>query len=530
MILPPILDRELRVAARRRSTYSMRFFAALITALIWYFLLVGTKEAWTRLGSHIFLALSVLALGGCLFSGMFLTADCLVQEKRDGTLGLIFLANLRGSHVVLGKLAATSLTSIFGLLAILPIIGLSLLIGGVTGNEFGRLMLVLITTLFWSLSIGLAASAVSTEARHGMGRCLLALVFLSGILPALWWCCKVIGMSQPPTVLLWPSPCYALARMFESAFATRTGPLQFWRCLGVMGATGVLALTFAMIWLPRSWQNVLAGRVPGKRFQFWKGSFRVLQKPLLDLNPLFWLTVRDGRSGVIAQRLLLGLGVVWFGLLVACASMSRKAEGPFVVAFFLLYGMHAVAKMIVATEATRRMYEDRASGALELLLVTPLETQAIIKGQSQGLKAQFRKPLQLLALMNLGMVLMVLLYPKQLEMRGKDQAIFAELFLGGILTLIADFWALCWAGMAAGLTSTKHFRAVLRTLGKIMLPPWLAIFLMFFLQRGFNNETQAAVMFGVYFGFSLVLAVAIGTRARRTLRNSFRKLAFASGQ
>ena len=41
----------------------------------------------------------------CLLSGVRSTADCLSVEKREGTLGLLFLTDLKGYDVVLGKLA-----------------------------------------------------------------------------------------------------------------------------------------------------------------------------------------------------------------------------------------------------------------------------------------------------------------------------------------------------------------------------------------------------------------------------------------
>jgi hypothetical protein len=525
MNLPPILDRELRVASRRKGTYRMRLFAAFTVAVIWYLLLIGAHEPSTQLGHHIFLALSVLALGGCLCSGLFLTADCLAQEKREGTLGLIFLANVRGFDVVLGKLGATSLNATLALLAVLPMIGLSLLVGGVTGNEFARLILVLVATLFWSLSIGLAASATSSEARHGMGRCLLVLVLLGGILPALWWCARSIGVPRPTSALLLPSPCYAMLKAFESSFATRSGASEFWKCIGTVGCTGLLALVSAMFWLPRSWQDLSGGRKVKRAPQLRQSLHITTSEAVERSGPMFWLTIRDHRTGVIAGRVLGAVGVIWFGLLVASAGMTTRAEQPFIVGFFLLFGMHVLVKVLVATEATRRMNEDRASGALELLLVTPLATRAILNGQFCGLRDQFRKALALLVLMNASMILIVLVFHQKLHMNAKDQGIFAEVFAGGIVVLVSDFRALRWAGMVEGLTSTKHFRAVLRTLGKIMFPPWVGMFMIIFIKPNMGGAGDVAFLIGLFLLSSIILGLAVGTRAKHILQNRLRHLA-----
>lgn len=52
---------------------------------------VNRRVSAAELSKTLFVALGVLALGFCLFAGVFLTADCLSEEKREGTLGLLFL-------------------------------------------------------------------------------------------------------------------------------------------------------------------------------------------------------------------------------------------------------------------------------------------------------------------------------------------------------------------------------------------------------------------------------------------------------
>src|SRR5438094_2612698 len=99
------------------------------------------------LGHPLFTYLTGYAFGLCLFPGVFLTADCLSEEKREGTLGLLFLTDLKGYDVVLGKLMATSLNAFYGLLAIFPLLALPLLLGGVSLWEFCRVMLALVNTL-----------------------------------------------------------------------------------------------------------------------------------------------------------------------------------------------------------------------------------------------------------------------------------------------------------------------------------------------------------------------------------------------
>src|SRR5260370_40802282 len=120
MILLPIVERELRVAARRGSTYWTRPLVVLGAMLICFWLMLSLPFAApsTSTGLNLFRALSVFAFVYCLFAGIRFTADYLSVEKREGTLGLLFLTDLNGYDVVLVKLPATSLNALYRLGAI----------------------------------------------------------------------------------------------------------------------------------------------------------------------------------------------------------------------------------------------------------------------------------------------------------------------------------------------------------------------------------------------------------------------------
>ena len=146
MTFLPIVDRELRVAGRQRVTHRVRLVAALLALVIWFLLSVVGNQTSTQRAQAIFGTISILSLGFAMLAGAFLTADCLSEERREGTLGLLFLTDLKGHDVVLGKLVSTSLNSIYGLLAVVPMMGIPLLMGGITVGEFARTALVLLVT------------------------------------------------------------------------------------------------------------------------------------------------------------------------------------------------------------------------------------------------------------------------------------------------------------------------------------------------------------------------------------------------
>src|ERR1041385_4985410 len=157
MTFLPIVERELRVAARRRGTSWLRIMAALIALVIGggfigleYMQDVLSGGSQLRLGGPVFKTLTWMSFAAALSAGLFFTADCLSEEKREGTLGFLFLTDLRGYDVVGGKLLATSLRCFYALLAVFPILAVSLMMGGVSGGQFWRTSLALVNALFVS--------------------------------------------------------------------------------------------------------------------------------------------------------------------------------------------------------------------------------------------------------------------------------------------------------------------------------------------------------------------------------------------
>jgi ABC-type transport system involved in cytochrome c biogenesis permease component len=273
MSLLPIVERELRVAARRKSTYRMRWLLGLAVIVLWFLLLVSSTSSNSEKGQIMFVAIGGLALAFGLLAGIFLTADCLSEEKREGTLGLLFLTDLQGYDVVFGKLIATSLHAAYGLLAIFPILALPLLMGGVTAGEFWRVALVLVATLFLSLSLGMAVSAVSQETRQAMAVTLLAIVVFAGLLPVLWWLRRWVAGNALWSGLLWPSPGFLFSRAFETCFTNKTGAHEYWASLATISAIGICSLLAASVYLPRAWHiggdnRAEAGESRGTRWRF----------------------------------------------------------------------------------------------------------------------------------------------------------------------------------------------------------------------------------------------------------------------
>src|SRR5262249_18167441 len=102
---------------------------------------VFTTSQWAsaaEIGTRVFAALSGVGFVLALLAGPLTTVDCISRERREGTLGLLFLTNLRAYDVVLGKIAAASLDMLLGFIGALPAVAISFLLGGVDLKQFSQ--------------------------------------------------------------------------------------------------------------------------------------------------------------------------------------------------------------------------------------------------------------------------------------------------------------------------------------------------------------------------------------------------------
>jgi len=526
MTFLPIVDRELRVASRRTSTHWLRFFAAAVVIVLFILIAIFNQRMTgnQQFGKVVFHLASALAFGFALLAGVFLTSDCLCSERRDGTLGLLFLTDLHGYDVVLGKLVATSVVSVYGLLAAIPVLGLPLLMGGVSGAEFVRMVLVLLTTLFLSLACGMFASAFARDTRAAM---ILSFALVLALTGAVLLIALLAGRAVGTTKAIWlmlPSPLLGFLRVSDVWHQFGSGAPQYWWSNCTVALIAITLLAMACRRVRHSWQE--SGSEPAREAKRLLPAARDYSL-FFALNPFAWLTARDSFPGKWT-RVFLGLLFAAWLVFYTGVYLSLPRTGPlwFVTAFCIAFGLHALVKGLMAAQATRRLCEDRQSGALELLLATRLSPSEVLGGQWHTLWKQFRWLLWALTLVNLLLVFAVLGGVPG-DMGPNVALLFSSFFLGGIVLLWVDFRAIGWLGMWTALSGIRQHRAVLNTLARILGPPWLAIFLFvaMMVSGGGSSLGTVFVCWMVWFVLSIVSARMVAVKRKRELFDGFRQLA-----
>lgn len=385
MTFLPIVGRELGVAARKPATHWVRWAATGIAAgFSAVMLLLTFLGSPAGVGKTMMLALTWPLWTYCLLEGVRQAADCMSSEKREGTLGLLFLTDLRSYDVVLGKFVSAAIPPFYTLFAMLPVLALPILCGGVMPGEYWRVVLALMNTLFFSLTFSLCISTAVREERHAWGGAIGLVIGIGAALPIM----AAMLPSRAAAVLRTFSPAAVCARAFD--FPYHSAPGLFWGSFAITHGASWLMLLLAGFWLPHAWRDrhVMAKK-PGLRFSSSiRNGTRTRPRTSLEADPAFFL-VSGGKS---APLLLWSCSIcpVLIAVVAALLGAELAAIGYFLwacVGFQLL-----IFALWASWEASYGLAELRRSGMFELLLTTPLDPHRVVWSFDKDLWRRFAGP------------------------------------------------------------------------------------------------------------------------------------------
>jgi ABC-type Na+ efflux pump permease subunit len=400
----PVLQRELREGARRRANHRLRLLSAGVATLLLWAIAANMARSSAQVGSWIFAALHSLLLGLILLIVPGMAADCIARERREGTLGLLFLTPLSAGGIVAGKTLAQALRALTLWLAVLPILAIPFMTGGITWfDAFTALSLEFCATVL-CLAAGLLASSLVRERNAAfLLAFLLAAVFLvlfsqlfllaliefwrgSAVFAQLgmrWWSMELevmpifFGLVDVRGAAGWSAMV---------AFSTVFTKIWTWLCLGspvVVLIIFLLVALFAARRIKRSWQD----KIPSPRREslvrryctpLFRRRFRRRMRRLLERNPIAWLQLYSWKARLSRWGLCLLLALIDWTAHRAWPD-GDVLLGPLLVSLAVIYTFFGVSGFL----------EEKRSGALELILVTPISVNKLIFGRVWGLWKQF---------------------------------------------------------------------------------------------------------------------------------------------
>jgi len=375
-------------------------------------------QAFEGQGSLLFEGMNLVLLVAIWVLGPLLTADVLSRERREGTLGLLFLTPTRAVDIVIAKLVVHGYRAGLVLVGVLPVLMLPVLLGGVSWPDVLRAAILDSGALLLALAAGLWASTRWQGSRAVMLGA-LALAFLSAVVwLGIWGWMKgmrawmggdeadVLGSVAHQVGYGWGmlsrvlfEPKWLLAQM-AGRRATLVGQLGWY--VGVWG----VAIGIAVLVIRRAAARVVEvqreavrpGRVArmeaalskpirGARFL---GRFRGW---ILRRVPHVWPELRTWKLRVAPWLVLLAVGTVEVR---SASDLGRIGVewGRYPWGLLILFG---------AVSGAAAFQRDRVSGVLELVLTAPYGERMLILGKWTGLMIQVGPALLLVLVCEMSM-------------------------------------------------------------------------------------------------------------------------------
>lgn len=413
----PVISRELQTAGNQIGTYWLRVAGGGIVLAAGVPAIAAGATGLSNRGGQVLGFLNSLLFTAIWILSPILAADCISRERREGTLGLLFLTPLTPASIVIAKGFVHALRTASLLLAAVPVLTMCLLIGGVSHMDILRMFFLDSTALLVALSTALMASSSGKQRTRVMAMALilslgsgflfihihhLALFGQTQDLANAWGAATgAFGSWSQPSI---PSRIWTV---LPNGFTVQTATSRpfFGTIPGGTAVTGLRAVTTALaffvgaillllfvLWSSaRQLRAIALADAPTQRQQWWlkrfcrpiiaRGFLRSKMRRALNRNPIGWLQQYSWNARLTKWGWCLSV-VVFQCLMLFNANWGQSyVLWEVFAAFCLLAG--------IAFTASNSFASERQSGALELILVTPLCVSQIIGGRLRGIVGQF---------------------------------------------------------------------------------------------------------------------------------------------
>ncbi len=540
-----------------RAAYGFALLVLMSTA---WLVLTGTQMIrdigdLARFGMALVQILSPLQLAVAVFFAALLAASAVAQEKDRKTLDLLLLTKLSNSELVLGKLLASLLNMVVLLATALPVFMLTMLFGGVSLAQIGRVFGVTLASAVVGGSLGSTLALWREKTFQAISLTMLILVLwlagwrlvAAGVFGSGWWGLSAASWAVAASPLeaifeasrpyLQAEPALVAAGLAIDRWLEAVGvPYRFGTMLAtplalfalVSASLAVVLNGWAIVrvrfWNPsREAQTFRREDETWHRASIWgpeydatqadsgtpaagqpaaaspPGSLSPPHREVWD-NPIVWREMRTwayGRKILIVRLAYLVLFALVAGSLVWSVSqgelITRGAGAAALAPLFLL------SLVLVNAQAVTSMTSERDARALDLLLVSDLTPKEIVYGKLGGVLYNTKEMIVLPTLLCIYLC-------------GAGALSFENLLylLGGLAVLYAFSSML---GIHAGMHYANSRSAIATSLGTVFflfLGVATCMWMMIAFSGSFEAQLQPFLAFMV--GGGVGLYVALGAR------------------
>ncbi len=492
-MLGPIFVREWLTLPRRARHYAVRtaylgfLWVLAVTAGL---RLLGWSRSATlgetaRFGLVLFQVFAYVQLALFLFFAAVSAAAAVAQEKDRRTFVLLLLTDMRNYEIVLGKLFGSLLQIAMLLIGTLPILALTMLLGGVAPNQVIEAAVILAATALAAGSLGCFVAlwreqTFQTLALTGLllvlYLCLArAVVFVPTLISGWLGAERLPAFLQPGSwdaVPVWLDPFQALQRVLDPPVAADDSAAPALGFAATMvGLSAVLnfwAVLRLRVWNPSGEPVMQREASPDKQ----KEGATVHAAPgavrQVGANPILWREVRTRAYGrrplLVKAAYLLVLGLIGY---YALAPLANPEERPAFAAAYGLLPVTVLSLLLIAAQAVTTITSERDRHTLDLLLVTDLTPWEFIFGKLGGIcvnSAVFALPPLLLAGLYAYLGLLAT-PPRGHPELGPSRNLQSLVCVLGTLLVLAAFVVVF--GLHVGLRNESGRTAIVNTLGTV---------------------------------------------------------------
>lgn len=473
MNVAPIIEREMRGESRRPLNYWLRVLAGGVLILVFASVVIGAQIGLSGLGAALFGALERTLRWALWIIVPLMTADCVSREKREGTLGLLFLTPLTVVDVIAGKVVIHVLRAVTLFLAAVPLLGLPFVLGGVSLADVLVAVAQQANAVLLGIAAGIFASTRGGSEIQVMVKaegCAFALLLVSSV---------------------WMGP-------LEGSFSSPT-----WLVTGVQFSLGLSLLLFFFTLnasarrLKENWQEESAGQEQPRwvevfsKSESWREVFYWDKSRTLDHNPVAWLQEYSWTARLTKWG--------WFLLLLLAELITLNDFDPTGSASWQTV-LTAGLALGVAFSAAGSFRREHNTGLLELLLVTPLSVRQIVGGRIWGICCHY--------LPAIGVVLVGVIGDRFLNPRAYSAGAFAAIFANPMEFVLAIV-----VGIYLSLGRLNFLLAWLLTwVTGFVLPTVVSV------ELGHVQGFRPAVVVGLISGLEGILALVIWFLLDRKIR------------
>ena len=403
----PILGKELRVAARRRRNYVLRFlyigFFTFLVASVWLDKIVHG-------GSSVYQASRMAAAGQSIVTTIlwfqFLAAQAIAvvmlstsisDEIYKRTLGVLMTTPIGSFQIVIGKLTSRLLQIVLLLAISLPLLAVVRVFGGVPWGYLLCGLCVTLTTVVFVGSLSLFFSIFTRRAYTAIIESILAAGLLFGVMPAIVLASLAsfkgsvkIPINRVMSVLSYVNPYMVMEAATEALYSARLTIFTKWplHCAVMLGLSCLLLL-LAMIFVRKAAlrQAVGASAVAQEKRRA-RGGLAVTSIRRVQGPPVLW---KERRAPLFGRRKLRRIaeivsGVMILALLLLTYGLCLRAKLLREPETHVMYGVifFSIGILFTVVLPATCITTEKESQTWSLLLTTTVGNWEILWGKFAG--------------------------------------------------------------------------------------------------------------------------------------------------